>query len=120
MNLQLQQIRPNLLPGNTLQGKRRVDQFFAFFNTCLNVLCSLNFWFRAKGKLSDDQALHRCVVAFASDLIFLQVALNPHRKQGMKASSVSIDHAFLVLVPIMHVALSQARCSIRNERARFL
>ncbi|KAL4382022.1 hypothetical protein AHAS_Ahas04G0191900 [Arachis hypogaea] len=76
---------------------------------------SLNFWFRAKGKLSDDQALHRCVVAFASDLIFLQVALNPHRKQGMKASSVSIDHAFLVLVPIMHVALSQARCSIRNE-----
>ncbi|XP_057756662.1 acyl-CoA hydrolase 2-like [Arachis stenosperma] len=62
---------------------------------------SLNFWFRAKGKLSDDQALHRCVVAFASDLIFLQVALNPHRKQGMKASSVSLDHAEKVDVRIV-------------------
>ncbi|RYR61379.1 hypothetical protein Ahy_A04g018548 isoform C [Arachis hypogaea] len=55
---------------------------------------SLNFWFRAKGKLSDDQALHRCVVAFASDLIFLQVALNPHRKQGMKASSIFSPSAY--------------------------
>nr|XP_025695965.1 acyl-coenzyme A thioesterase 8 isoform X2 [Arachis hypogaea] len=62
---------------------------------------SLNFWFRAKGKLSDDQALHRCVVAFASDLIFLQVALNPHRKQGMKASSVSIDHAMWFHRPVI-------------------
>ncbi|XP_057742141.1 acyl-CoA hydrolase 2 [Arachis stenosperma] len=62
---------------------------------------SLNFWFRAKGKLSDDQALHRCVVAFASDLIFLQVALNPHRKQGMKASSVSLDHAMWFHRPVI-------------------
>ncbi|XP_052191847.1 acyl-CoA hydrolase 2 isoform X7 [Diospyros lotus] len=54
---------------------------------------SLRYWFRAKGKLSDDQALHRCVVAYASDLIFLQVSLNPHRKRGLKPTSTSLDHA---------------------------
>lgn len=53
----------------------------------------LRFWFRAKGKLSDDQALHRCVAAFASDLIFISVSLNPHRKKGLKATSVSLDHS---------------------------
>ncbi|KAL1322263.1 acyl-CoA hydrolase 2 isoform X1 [Arachis hypogaea] len=54
---------------------------------------SLRYWFRAKGKLSDDQALHRCVVAYASDLIFLQVSLNPHRRKGFKARAVSLDHS---------------------------
>ncbi|KAL6498809.1 Acyl-CoA hydrolase 2 [Orobanche gracilis] len=54
---------------------------------------SLRYWFRAKGTLSDDQALHRCVAAYASDLIFLQVSLNPHRGKGFKSSSVSLDHS---------------------------
>ncbi|KAH6767407.1 acyl-CoA thioesterase II [Perilla frutescens var. hirtella] len=54
---------------------------------------SLRYWFRARGTLSDDQALHRCVVAYASDLIFLQVSLNPHREKGLKSSSVSLDHS---------------------------
>ncbi|KAJ8748891.1 hypothetical protein K2173_013324 [Erythroxylum novogranatense] len=54
---------------------------------------SLRYWFRAKGKLSDDEALHRCVAAYASDLLFLQVSLNPHRARGLKASCVSLDHS---------------------------
>ncbi|XP_057454612.1 acyl-CoA hydrolase 2-like isoform X2 [Lotus japonicus] len=54
---------------------------------------SLNYWFRAKGKLSDDQALHRSVVAYTSDLIFLQVSLNPHRGKGFRARGVSLDHS---------------------------
>ncbi|XAR54067.1 Palmitoyl-CoA hydrolase [Bertholletia excelsa] len=54
---------------------------------------SLRYWFRAKGKLSDDQALHRCVVAFTSDLIFISVSLNPHRKRGFRTSSLSLDHS---------------------------
>lgn len=54
---------------------------------------SLSYWFRAKGKLSDEQALHRCVVAYASDLIFLNVSLNPHRKRDLKTSSFSLDHS---------------------------
>ncbi|XP_009134545.1 acyl-coenzyme A thioesterase 8 isoform X1 [Brassica rapa] len=53
----------------------------------------LNYWFRARGKLSDDQALHRCVVAFASDLIFACIGLNPHRKKGMSAAALSLDHS---------------------------
>ncbi|KAL7002502.1 Acyl-CoA hydrolase 2 [Sarracenia purpurea var. burkii] len=54
---------------------------------------SLRYWFRAKGELSDDQALHRCVAAFTSDLMFISVSLNPHRKKGLKPTSVSLDHA---------------------------
>ncbi|KAJ4825027.1 hypothetical protein Tsubulata_023210 [Turnera subulata] len=48
---------------------------------------------RSRGKLSDDQALHRCVVAYASDLIFLGVSLNPHRARGSKLGAVSLDHS---------------------------
>ncbi|KAH0728341.1 acyl-CoA thioesterase 2-like [Solanum tuberosum] len=54
---------------------------------------SLRYWFRAKGKLSDDQALHRCVAAYASDLIFNTVSLNPHRRKGFKIAKVSLDHS---------------------------
>lgn len=54
---------------------------------------SLRYWFRARGNLSDDQALHRCVAAYASDLIFLTVSLNPHRGRGLKATSISLDHS---------------------------
>ncbi|KAL1818519.1 hypothetical protein DCAR_0414728 [Daucus carota subsp. sativus] len=54
---------------------------------------SQRYWFRAKGKVSDDQALHRCIAAFTSDLVFLGVSLNPHRSKGLKTSSVSLDHA---------------------------
>ncbi|TXG62839.1 hypothetical protein EZV62_009833 [Acer yangbiense] len=54
---------------------------------------SLRYWFRAKGKLSDDQALHRCAVAYASDLLFSSVSLNPHRKKGFRSASLSLDHS---------------------------
>ncbi|CAL0315082.1 unnamed protein product [Lupinus luteus] len=61
---------------------------------------SFRYWFRAKGKLSDDQALHRSVVAYASDLIFLQVSLNPHRRKGFRTRSVSLDHSMWFHRPI--------------------
>ncbi|CAN6711028.1 unnamed protein product [Malus baccata var. baccata] len=32
----------------------------------------LRFWFRAKGKLSDDQALHRCVVEWSNNVLNIQ------------------------------------------------
>ncbi|XP_004492726.1 acyl-CoA hydrolase 2-like [Cicer arietinum] len=54
---------------------------------------SLRYWFRAKGKLSDDQALHRCVVAYTSDLLFLEVSMNPHRRKGLKRRALSLDHS---------------------------
>ncbi|OIW01126.1 hypothetical protein TanjilG_25234 [Lupinus angustifolius] len=61
---------------------------------------SLKYWFRAKGKLSDDQALHRCVVAYTSDLVFLQVSINPHRQKGLKTHGVSLDHSMWFHRPV--------------------
>ncbi|XP_030972351.1 acyl-coenzyme A thioesterase 8-like isoform X2 [Quercus lobata] len=34
----------------------------------------------------------RCVVAYTSDLIFLQVSMNPHHRKNLKTSAVSLDH----------------------------
>ncbi|KAG2331017.1 hypothetical protein Bca52824_002197 [Brassica carinata] len=53
----------------------------------------LKYWFRTRGELSDDQALHRCVVAFASDLMYAFISSDPHRKKGMSAVPVSLDHS---------------------------
>ncbi|XP_023754280.1 acyl-CoA hydrolase 2 isoform X2 [Lactuca sativa] len=54
---------------------------------------SVSYWLRAKGRLPDDQALHRCVGAYYSDLLFIQISLNPHRREGMLPSSISLDHS---------------------------
>ncbi|KAJ8459616.1 hypothetical protein OPV22_032542 [Ensete ventricosum] len=51
------------------------------------------YWLKAKGKLTDDPALHRCVLAYASDLIFGGIILNPHRRRGLKIASLSLDHS---------------------------
>ncbi|WOL10110.1 hypothetical protein Cni_G18864 [Canna indica] len=61
---------------------------------------SLKYWFKARGKLSNDPALHRCVVAYASDLLFSGVSLNPHRRRGVKASSLSLDHSIWFHRPV--------------------
>ncbi|XP_057533535.1 acyl-CoA hydrolase 2-like isoform X2 [Amaranthus tricolor] len=61
---------------------------------------SLRYWFRAKGKLSDEQALHRCVVAYASDLLFIEVSSNPHRKRGLKISVLSLNHTMWFHRPV--------------------
>ncbi|PHU09608.1 hypothetical protein BC332_21468, partial [Capsicum chinense] len=53
----------------------------------------LRYWFKAKGKLSDEQALHRCVATYSSDLIFNTVSLNPHRKKDFKTTRASLDHS---------------------------
>uniref|UniRef100_A0A803KZ89 Cyclic nucleotide-binding domain-containing protein n=1 Tax=Chenopodium quinoa TaxID=63459 RepID=A0A803KZ89_CHEQI len=60
----------------------------------------LRYWFRAKGILSDDQALHRCVVAYASDLLFIEVSSNPHRDRGLKISVLSLNHTMWFHRPV--------------------
>ncbi|XP_057251307.1 acyl-CoA hydrolase 2-like isoform X1 [Beta vulgaris subsp. vulgaris] len=60
----------------------------------------LRYWLRAKGNLSDDQALHRCVVAFASDLLLIEVSSNPHRKSGRKISIFSLNHTIWFHRPV--------------------
>ncbi|XP_026379737.1 uncharacterized protein LOC113274571 isoform X1 [Papaver somniferum] len=53
----------------------------------------MRYWFKAKGRLSDDLALHRCVVAYTSDLIFSAISLNPHYERGVKTLALSLDHS---------------------------
>ena len=52
-------------------------------------------WFRANGKLTDDKALHRCILAYASDFNLLGAALLPHNVSFVKDRMIiaSIDHA---------------------------
>jgi acyl-CoA thioesterase-2 len=54
-----------------------------------------NIWFRAIGPLPDDEALHRCLLAYVSDFNLLDTAMMPH---GLSLTSprlviASIDHA---------------------------
>ncbi|GJN02098.1 hypothetical protein PR202_ga19418 [Eleusine coracana subsp. coracana] len=83
-------IRLQLLNLEEIRERRLTDPRFPI----------LNYWFKARGKLSDDQALHRCVVAYASDLLFSGVSLNPHREKGLKTYSLSLDHSIWFHKPV--------------------
>lgn len=52
-------------------------------------------WFRAAGKLPDDQALHRSVLAYASDFNLLSTAMLPHGVTYFQPDMAvaSLDHA---------------------------
>ncbi|MGH8336499.1 MAG: acyl-CoA thioesterase II [Gammaproteobacteria bacterium] len=52
-------------------------------------------WFRAVEKLPDDEALHRCFLAYVSDFHLLDTALKPHGISMISPKLViaSIDHA---------------------------
>jgi acyl-CoA thioesterase II len=52
-------------------------------------------WIRAVGALPDDEALHRCLLAYASDFQLLDTALKPHALSPARDKLVvaSIDHA---------------------------
>lgn len=52
-------------------------------------------WFRATGDLPDDPALHRCVLAYASDMTLIDTALVPHGMNFFdnRLQLASLDHA---------------------------
>jgi acyl-CoA thioesterase II len=52
-------------------------------------------WFRAVDTLADDEALHRCLLAYVSDFHLLDTALKPHGVSMVSPRLViaSIDHA---------------------------
>ena len=54
-----------------------------------------NIWFRAIEKLPDDEALHRCLLAYVSDFNLLDTSMMPHGapKPPAKLIVASIDHA---------------------------
>ncbi len=52
-------------------------------------------WFRAVDRLPDDPALHRSILAYATDFTLLGTALRPHGRSWWQESMIvaSIDHA---------------------------
>jgi acyl-CoA thioesterase-2 len=52
-------------------------------------------WFRATGALSDDAAVHKCVLAYASDMLLLDTSLFPHGRTlfDRDLQVASLDHA---------------------------
>jgi acyl-CoA thioesterase II len=52
-------------------------------------------WIRTTGSLPDDPAIHQCVLAYASDLTLLDVALVPHGRSvfDKRIIAASLDHA---------------------------
>jgi acyl-CoA thioesterase-2 len=52
-------------------------------------------WFKAAGQLPDDQALHRCLLAYASDFFLLGTSMLPHQPSMLEGRLVmaSLDHA---------------------------
>lgn len=62
---------------------------------------SIRYWFRANIKMSSsDQALHRSVVAYASDFIFFHASANSHRTRGLKIYGVSLNHSMWFHRPV--------------------
>ena len=52
-------------------------------------------WFRATGTLPDDPAIHKCVLAYASDMMLLDTSLYPHGRSlfDRDLQVASLDHA---------------------------
>ena len=52
-------------------------------------------WFRATGALPDDPAIHKCVLAYASDMMLLDTSLYPHGRSlfDRDLQVASLDHA---------------------------
>jgi acyl-CoA thioesterase II len=52
-------------------------------------------WIRTTGKLPDDPEIHRCVLAYASDMTLLDTALFPHGRMVFDPDlqAASLDHA---------------------------
>jgi len=52
-------------------------------------------WFRATARLPDDPAIHKCVLAYASDMMLLDTSLYPHGRSlfDRDLQVASLDHA---------------------------
>ena len=60
------------------------------------------FWFRLKGEMNDDQAMHRALLAYASDFHLIGTATLPHGMSFIKGnvSMASLDHAMWFHRPV--------------------
>ena len=60
-----------------------------------------NVWIRATGRLPEDPGIHRCVLAYASDMTLLDSALVPHGRSVFEPEimAASLDHALWIHRP---------------------
>jgi acyl-CoA thioesterase-2 len=60
-----------------------------------------NVWIRTTGRLPDDPAVHRCVLAYASDMTLLDASLIPHGRTVFESAiqPASLDHALWIHRP---------------------
>jgi acyl-CoA thioesterase-2 len=58
-------------------------------------------WFRTTGPLPDDAAIHKCVLAYASDMMLLDTSLYPHARTlfDRDLQVASLDHALWIHRP---------------------
>jgi acyl-CoA thioesterase II len=63
---------------------------------------AFNVWLRAAAALPDDPALHRAVLAYASDMTLLDVSLIPHARSVFDPTiqAASLDHALWFHRPV--------------------
>ena len=52
-----------------------------------------HIWFKARGKLQDNPANHRVLLAYASDYNLLETSLRPHGATWTQLIAASLDHA---------------------------
>ncbi|HEU4947100.1 MAG TPA: acyl-CoA thioesterase II [Kribbella sp.] len=89
---------PTLASVLEVASGRKADDWireWAALDVRLAGLTGRQFWIRAAGKLTDDPALHACILAYASDLTLLGASLLPHGLiiGDKRIQPASIDHA---------------------------
>jgi acyl-CoA thioesterase-2 len=100
----LENVLPQLPPGmrRILQQKRpfefrpvEVPSFLRPQTSGVSFSPRRNLWFRAVDRLPDDDALHRCLLAYVSDFYLLDTAMIAHGISQLqtKLTIASIDHA---------------------------
>ena len=104
---ELEEQHAALLPGNLRSYMRRERPFemrpvdFSRYVTRAKASPRQSVWMRATAPLPDDQSLHNCLLAYASDFTLLDTALIAHGKLlfDTDIQLASIDHAMWLHAP---------------------
>jgi acyl-CoA thioesterase-2 len=76
----------------------RVGDPLAFFSRAARTPAQQFLWFKVADRLPDDQAIHRAVLAYLSDMTLLNTALVEHGRSIFDADlqAASLDHALWI------------------------
>ena len=104
---ELEELHAAVLPGNLRSYMRRERPFemrpvdFSRYVTRAKASPRQSVWMRATAPLPDDQSLHNCLLAYASDFTLLDTALIAHGKLlfDTDIQLASIDHAMWLHAP---------------------